>query len=175
MFNDNVVLQEVIYLLKLNNGRLNLLKLIKELYLADRLSIKEREWSISGDTYFSMKNGPILSDTLNLLNDKEEFSEYIDREPTDYYPNIILKKELDDYDYLSDKDKEYLETISNRFKNNTEWELVDYTHKLEEWTSVKKSERKKIKFTDILAAVGYSSEEISKIKSEQDSFKNFMA
>ena len=69
MFSSDKVLQEIVYLLGLNGGKMNLLKLMKELYLIDREAIAERDTSVSGDIFFSMKHGPVLSLTLNMLND----------------------------------------------------------------------------------------------------------
>ncbi|MDR0423034.1 MAG: SocA family protein, partial [Rickettsiales bacterium] len=84
MFNERKVLEEIIYLLKLNNNQLNELKLMKELYLADRLSIKERGHSISFDSFFSLPHGPILSNTLNLLNTEGIWDDYISKVEKDY-------------------------------------------------------------------------------------------
>ena len=72
MFSQEKVLQEILYLLSLNGGEMNLLKLMKELYLIDRESIKERDSSVSGDVFFSMRHGPVLSYTLNMLNNLEQ-------------------------------------------------------------------------------------------------------
>ena len=168
MFNYNKIIDEIIYLLQKNNNKLHLLKLIKELYLADRLSIQERETSISGDTYFSMKNGPVLSNTLNILNDPEELTEYIQRIQNKYYFEIELKTGLDYIFYhLSENDKKYLDKVAEDYKNMTEWDLVEYTHNLPEWKNVKDKTREKIGFFSILKALNYTKEEIQEIKSEQ--------
>jgi uncharacterized phage-associated protein len=167
MFNQHKVLQEVIYLLRLNGGRLNLLKLIKELYMADRESIKERESSISGDVYFSMKHGPVLSQTLNLLNDSEEWSDYFEHIATKDYDDLILtdKASRTELDRLSEKDKEYLEKVAEKYRQTDKWKLVDITHKLPEWKKIDKG-RDKIKFGSILKAVGFSDDEILDIRRE---------
>lgn len=174
MFDSKKVLQEIGYLLALNGNKMNLLKLIKELYLSDRASIDERDFSISGDVYLSMKNGPVLSLTLNLLNDLSGgWEEYLESVPdVKYYPNIILKKPISE-DRLTEKDKEYLKHISDSCKNKTEWQLVDETHKLPEWKSVPKGTQEEINFTDILRALGRSDEEIEAIQIEYDQLRMF--
>ena len=48
------------------------MKLIKLLYFADRKYIKQTGSSITKDTYYSMKNGPVLSNVLNLINTEPE-------------------------------------------------------------------------------------------------------
>lgn len=46
-------------------GRLDLMKI---LYASDRAMLQARERTITGDTYFCLPKGPILSATLNLAN-----------------------------------------------------------------------------------------------------------
>ena len=61
LFNLEKLIQACNYLLKKNNYSLNYTKLIKLLYLADKESLKGAIQTISGDTYVSMDNGPVLS------------------------------------------------------------------------------------------------------------------
>jgi hypothetical protein len=173
MFDANKILQWVCYLLLLNNGRMNLLKITKEMYLADRESIKEREYSISGDTYFSMSNGPVLSNTLNMLTDKTEWNDFFEWIPTGDYDDIALKKDASQlkFDMMSEKDKKYIKKISDKYKDVNKWAMVDITHGLPEWTNVPKGTRKKIGFSDVLKALEFSDNEISEIKQEQDFIK----
>ena len=53
--NQEKLYQSVGYLLEKYNGRLNEVKLIRLLYLADREMIRQTGDSITGDNYFSMK------------------------------------------------------------------------------------------------------------------------
>ncbi len=52
MFRSQKVLEIITYLLSMNNNKMEKLKLIKELYLIDRLSIEETNMSITGDEYY---------------------------------------------------------------------------------------------------------------------------
>lgn len=170
MFSSEKILQEISFLLSLNGNKMNLLKLIKELYLIDRKSIEERDSSVSGDTYYSLKHGPILSMTLDMLTDvsNNNWNDFLQSKPTKYYPNIILKKEISDYDRLSVKDKEYIIEISEKFSSYNEFQLEDYTHKnLPEWKDPNGGSEK-IKFRDIMRALGRSDEEIIAAKSEYE-------
>jgi len=54
---------------------MNYLKLMKLLYLADRESMRRNGRPISGDRYVSMDHGPVLSQTLNLINGARKFEE----------------------------------------------------------------------------------------------------
>ena len=158
------------YLLSLNNNKMNLLKLMKELYLADRASIEERDTSISGDVFVSMKHGPVLSMTLNLIN-SGEFREFLQFAPSDYFSDVVLKKSAGD-SFLSIKDKEYLSSVSEQFKDFSCWDLEKYTHSLQEWKDPSGSSIK-IRYQDIMRALGRTEEEISEAKKEYEQICNF--
>jgi hypothetical protein len=176
MFSAEKILQEVGYLLSLNDNRMNLLKLMKELYLIDRESITERDSSISEDSYFSLPHGPVLSFTLNMLNDLSLNSDnpwaiYLKSEHARYYHNIILFKETPE-DRLSKKDKSYIKIISDKFKNFKDREIEDYTHrKLPEWKDPKGSSIR-IRFEDIMLALGKTRKEILDAKEEYENINN---
>lgn len=174
MFSTNRILQIIGHLLSLNDNKMNLLKLMKELYLIDRLSIKETNFSLSGDEYFSLKHGPVLSATKNLLEDlgrdkDNDWNNFLIKDNNaKYYPNIELIKNTED-DFLSEKDKEYIEIISNKFKDYNEWEIEEYTHMLEEWKDPKGSSIK-IRYEDIMKALNKTDEEIKEAKKEYNVF-----
>ena len=133
---------------------MSLLKLMKELYLIDRESIKERDSSVSGDEFFSLRHGPVLSYTLNMLNNLEqtEWKNKLEKKEHRYYP-IIKKLGQVDYDLLSDKDKDYIRTVSDTFKSMSDWDIVEYTHTLKEWTNPGYTSRK-IRFSEVMRALG---------------------
>jgi hypothetical protein len=170
------VLQEIGYLLSLNGNRMNLLKLMKELYLIDRKSIEEQDTSLSGDEYFSLPHGPVLTVTLNLLtdlslSDDSSWAAYLKVEKSKYYPDIVLHKKAPD-DRLSEKDKEYIQAISDEFKDYGPKEIEEYTHtKLPEWKDPKGSSIK-IRFEDIMFALGKTREEIAEAKREYNNMRN---
>lgn len=168
MFSSEKVLHEILFLLSLNGNRMNLLKLMKELYLADRESMKERDTSISGDIFSSMPHGPVLSQTLNVCNDlpNNGWAEYLDKISTRYHPDIAVKKMIDT-DLLSEKDKEYLTVVSERFKDYDPYKLELYTHTLPEWVDPHGSSRK-IRFQDVMRALGKSEREIAEAKLEYE-------
>jgi len=169
MFVAEKVLQEIVYLLKLNHGRMHLIKMMKELYLIDRLSIQERDTSVSGDAFFSMQHGPVLSFTLNMLRDisKNQWGDNLEAIKTrDYYPDISLTNDLE-CDLLSEKEKDYIRSVSVQFYEYSPAEIEEFTHSLEEWSDPQLSS-KKIKFADIMRALGKTDEEIIEAKKEYD-------
>lgn len=170
MFNDKKVLEIISYLLSLNNNRMDKLKLIKELYLIDRLSIDEKHRSITGDKYFSLPHGPILSNTLNIINDiaiNNEWSQYLEVEQP---YTIKLIKQFDE-GRLSKKDIEYITTISDKYQNYSTYQLRDYTHTLPEWKEPNGSNRP-IHFADIMKALGKTDSQIEAAKEEYKNLNN---
>ncbi len=49
-------------------GKINVLKLVKLIYLADRSAMEAFEAPILNDKFVSMDHGPVNSITLNLIN-----------------------------------------------------------------------------------------------------------
>ncbi|MDR1007064.1 MAG: SocA family protein [Campylobacteraceae bacterium] len=181
MFEIKKILQVISYLLSLNNGKMNFLKLMKELYLIDRESIAERDTSITGDVYYSLPHGPVLSATKNLLDDLKsddidesnplkDFLQFIKNPKYNRIYDIVLEK-APEYDLLSEKDKEYIEKISKQFKNYSAKDIEQYTHRLPEWIDPNGS-NVKIRFQDIMRALGKSEEEILIAKQEYEQITN---
>lgn len=61
VFDERKATQAACYLLSLNGGRMNYMKMIKLLYLSDREYITSYSNSITTDSYVSMDNGPVTS------------------------------------------------------------------------------------------------------------------
>ncbi len=73
-FNPRKTVEAVAMFLKLHGKPINYMALLKMLYTADRISLQRINQPISGDKYFSMDFGPILSNVYDLIkshNDKE--------------------------------------------------------------------------------------------------------
>jgi uncharacterized phage-associated protein len=181
MFEIKKIIQVISYLLSLNNSKMDFLKLMKELYLIDRESIAERDTSISGDVYYSLPHGPVLSATKNLLDDLKsddidesnplkDFFKFIKNPKYNKIYDIVLK-EAPEYDLLSEKDKEYIEKISKQFKNYLPKDIEKYTHELPEWIDPCGSNIK-IRFQDIMRALGKSEDEILIAKQEYEQIIN---
>ena len=68
LFNERKAAQAAAYLLCKAGGSLNVLKLVKLMYLAERESLRRYGETITGDALVSMRNGPVLSATLDHIN-----------------------------------------------------------------------------------------------------------
>jgi len=54
--------------LRREGGAINMMKLAKLVYLLDRISVARRGVPVVGGAYFSLRNGPITSEFLDLIN-----------------------------------------------------------------------------------------------------------
>ena len=145
MYSDRKAAQvAAFFLLKSPNKRLEIVKLMKLLYLAERESIKRYHSPLLWDCMVSMPHGPVLSQTLDYINGHLESSpdgweDWIsDRENHE----VSLKKDIteDDLTALSQADIELLNDIWQRFGHMSSWELRKWTHKnCHEWEDPKGS------------------------------------
>jgi len=159
MFTSRKVAQIAAIFASKSGNTINLMKLIKLMYLSDRESMSRYGLPISFDHLVSMDHGPVLSRTLNLINgavggtDGAQWEEWID--DRDRY-DVSLRREFsrEDLDQLSNADLEVIDSIWRDFGHMDQWMLEDYTHKnCAEWTDPDHSV-KPISEQDLLLAVG---------------------
>ena len=155
------------YLLGRGKGRMNYLKLMKLLYLADRASMKRNGHPISGDRYVSMDHGPVLSQTFNLIKGAVQFSErgwnhwIADR--ADYDVSLKRKVHREMLDELSETDLEVLGDVHSKFGRMGPGKLVDYTHRYcREWEDPNGSSIQ-ISYENVFKALGRTSAEAKKL------------
>jgi len=149
-------------------GTINVLKLSKLLYLADRESMSRHGVPISFDNLVSMDHGPVLSRTLNLINGfvggsgAAQWEEWMsDRENHD----VSVKKNFTrkDLTELSEADLAVIDTVWAQFGRMDQWALRDYTHKnCAEWIDPKGSSLG-IEEVTVFTAVGRSAPEATKL------------
>jgi hypothetical protein len=159
------------FLCRLNGGQLNVLHLIKMLYAADRSALVSWHRTITGDKFYSMKNGPILSRIYNLMCGRI-FGADMETWNAVFNPregNIISLKGKDvDLGALSKRELEILEKAFNKFKNVPVGKLVEFLHKvLPEWKDPGNSSAP-IDPRDILFHAGLTEEEVAEIEQELD-------
>jgi len=115
-------------------GKINILRVTKLVYLADRLSMDRRECSITGDNFVSMPFGPVNSNTYNYMKGKannriNDWREFIGAER---FHNLPLTKQIEihDLDELSRAEIKILEETWTSYKDVTDqFELAEFTHK----------------------------------------------
>lgn len=120
--NKNVVL----YILSKSPERsMNRLKLVKLIWLADRLHINKYGRKITKTSYVAMPHGPVASEILDLLKSDSDAIKPLGTN------NVAL--ENPDLKYLSSTDIESLDYIYDSLKDNDRFELRDFSHLFPEW------------------------------------------
>lgn len=115
-----------------SGGTINVLKLVKLLYLTEREYMNQYDDPMFYDRFVSMEHGPVPSITLNLINGltvSDDWTDVIGSRGKNYeigLSNLELNEE--DLDELSDADAEVLDNLWSKFGDLDRFELVKYTH-----------------------------------------------
>jgi len=151
------------YLLLQHDGKMNYMRLIKLLYVAERESLARFGRPILGDRYVSMKHGPVLSHVYDLIKEGENegpWAQHIQRVGT----FGVCLREKPSFDSLSPADLEILDQVTKLYQGFDQFHLRDMTHEeFEEWEDPGDSS-KEIPTERILKVVGKSPEEIDRIR-----------
>lgn len=124
--------QAASYLLKLHGRGTKHLQLVKWLHFADRQSISDTGYPITGDRQVSMAHGIVLSNILNLIQDparSEDWRRYISK---DSYGNV-QRISNDDFSKLSRFEQHLLEEIHQRYGSMSGSRLSEISHDLPEY------------------------------------------
>ncbi len=125
----------------LKAGRnINLMKVVKLVYLADRESVKRIGAPLLHDARVSMPHGPVNSGVLDAVNGAYDDPRWrsVLRDRAHHYIGVQPGIREDDLDELSDYDVEVMEAVWQEFGAMDQWELSDWTHNsnnVPEWTS----------------------------------------
>ncbi len=170
----NILVQMAAFFADKEGGSINVLKLMKLMYLADREAMHRYGFPISLDNMVSMQHGPVLSRALNLSRGLESkasqdiWDSWIsDRE--NHAVELIENLERKDLDYISEADLEVLEFVWEKFGQMNGWELRDYTHEhCAEWKDPESTGRGSfpIEEIDVFRAVGIADEEATFLAKE---------
>jgi Protein of unknown function (DUF4065) len=123
------------YVCELNDGKADLLKAIKTLYLAERQALLEWHRPITGDSFFSMDNGPIVSRIYDLMCGKVAGPEMRAWKKV-FRPrirDIVALKNLPAFKPLSRREKSALANANERLKDLSIGQVIDLVHALPEW------------------------------------------
>jgi uncharacterized phage-associated protein len=167
-FNEKKTTQAATRFLALAGGRMNYMLLIKLLYLLDRRALGQWGRPVTGDDYFSMKYGPVLSEVLDLITDMPDpegasyWAKHIS-DPVHYVVELIADPGDDE---LSEAEEEVIEATFKKFGRYNQFDLANHLHEmLEEWQPVEHG-RVPIAYRDILKAIKKSPDEIAAIEEE---------
>src|SRR5271165_3867009 len=117
--------------IQLEGGLINVLKLVKLIYLLERESIEKRGIPVVGGVYFSMKNGPVTSEILDLINSGQlwncqtSWANFIAPRGPDYAVELINEPGTD---HLSIWEQELIAALYRHFGQLDQWELSQWCH-----------------------------------------------
>ncbi len=162
-FNSRKTVQATAYLLKKEpEERMNYMRLLKLLYLADRRSLKDRRAPICGGRIYAMKKGPVISQVLDLIKGNDPESEAWEKVFARQGFDVALRGKHPGVPQLSRAELRILDEISEEHRDRDEWALVDWCHEnLAEYEkNAPKGEgwdgRNLISLDDVLEAIGAS-------------------
>lgn len=168
LYNERRAAQSAAFLLHRAGGSLPLIKLIKLLYLAERLSLRRYGEPLTGDRLVAMPHGPVLSQTYDRINGAVPSIEGgWDSWISDRAGHVVALRDPSkvrtpeqDLMALSESDLEVLAEIWSEFGHWDRWELVRYTHEhLPEWRDPQGSSVP-ISYRTLFNAFGYSQEQV---------------
>lgn len=136
------------------------LKLVKLLYLADRLSLEQRGRPLNFEEYYSMKHGPVVSSALNGMNGQLRHRAWARLALGNDRKAVTSVGPISD-DHLSRADLRILNAIWEQFGSKTASQLREWTHtNCKEYIEVESS-RIAILVDEILEAVGHADHEVA--------------
>jgi uncharacterized phage-associated protein len=137
---DSATAMAVYFLKSAPDHQLGDLVLMKLMVIAERQCMAQTTSLITGADFVSMQNGPVLSEVLDLMKNKNpstlwnqciEFVPYAGGNSTSNH--CVLKCDLDVDDYLSEFEIGLLHSVWTEYGGNDKWDLVNLTHTFPEW------------------------------------------
>jgi uncharacterized phage-associated protein len=169
MFLEERATQTAARLIRLSGGTINHMKLIKLMYLVERGAIVRWGRPVTFDWLVNMRNGPVLSTTLDCINDEMPASD----DERSYWQHFISERTGHEVrllteapsDALSQAETDLIDETYQRFGHLSQYELVDWCHAhLPEWKNPGAT-RVSIEIADILRAEKFDEDDVQEILS----------
>jgi hypothetical protein len=169
-FNERKATQAASRFLRLSNGRMNYMVLIKLIYLLDRESLIRWGRPAVFDEYFSMHDGPVVSKIHELITEMpwpEELNFWIQHisPPSNWDVRLIGDA---GNDQLSEAEEKLIDELFAEYGHYDDpFKLVKRLHdELGEWMPVQRGQRAPITIEQILLAGKKSAKEIRAIEED---------
>jgi uncharacterized phage-associated protein len=131
-FNFEKALQATGVLLGLDGDRMEYMRLLKLLYIADREMLAEIGAPITGDRVVAMVHGPVLSQVYDLIKGQAaragEWEHYV----RTVHHHIELRNPTS-RGKLNKAEVEKLQEVTERYQDDTVWDICGKTHQFPEW------------------------------------------
>jgi uncharacterized phage-associated protein len=162
-YNEEKATAVAAFFLEKAGGTLEDLKLMKLMYISEREALRVRGSGITGDRFYSMKNGPIMSHTLDRMTPRDQIDPASVWREHIGLPEQWLIRLIEPYNVektLSDAEREILSGVWDKYGALDKWALVNISHGFREWHDPGDSSRP-ISLDEIYVALGFSKEEIN--------------
>ncbi|MDQ8758142.1 Panacea domain-containing protein [Sphingosinicella sp. LHD-64] len=147
-------IQTIAYFVRKAGGSAEKLKLIKLVYLADRLSFARRGKPINFDSYFSLPHGPVASSALNGMDHNLSDGAWHALALAENRKDVTIIGEVTE-DRLSRADRAILDATWDEFGVMTASQIRNWTHKhCPEYVEVGPAASLPIDLSELLAQVG---------------------
>jgi len=111
--------------------RMGIMKLVKLIYLLDRVSLDRRGIPVVGGDYLSMRNGPVTSEVLDIINAGRLFGEKNTRWEECISARRNHEVELEQIpqrEHVSDAELALIDQIWAEHGAKDQWQLVEWCH-----------------------------------------------
>jgi hypothetical protein len=147
------------------------MKLVKLVCLLDRLSFARRGIPVVGGAYFSLPNGPITSELLDLINSGRlwgaQDSHWEDFVSDRQDHQVVMIKEPEP-EHLAPAELQLIDEVYRDHGARDQFGLCEWCHEhCEEWRPLEEG-RDRIPLERLARAVGKTEEQISRLKEEAE-------
>lgn len=170
-FNERKATQLAAAFINCEGGSINYTKLLKLMYIADRRALLSWERPITGDSYISMKNGPVLSTTYDLIKADRSTESLWFRCISEREGYSVSLREPCLPENLSRAEEKLIAEVYKEYGNFDQWQLIDIVHDLPEWEDPGSGSPTPISIRNIFQSKGISDDEISDIENELERVK----
>lgn len=162
------------YLVGKYNNRLNYLKLIKLLYIANKEAWKKWDVGLTNDDPVSMPKGPVFSNLYNFIMNK-----HVNKKDQNYWNRFFFTDKFDlitigkngqlPTGELSRREWHILDHVDSKY-HNVSWEsMINHVHDKNKFPEVEETNSSEpISLKDILYSVGRTEDEAREILEEKE-------
>ena len=165
LFNKDVVLNAIAYILEQMGGKNDMHTLFKVLYVADKEHLSKYGRTITGDVYIAMQYGPVPSKTYDIFKAVRGDSYFSPGELAQWFHFvnkwIVECDKKPDMDYLSESDKECLDKALAICKGRDFAAITELSHKAAYYNTPRDG---RMDFGDIVREAGDSEDYARYIK-----------
>lgn len=165
---------------RFHSDRMNIMKLLKLLYIADRESLRKAGYPLTGDAPYAMPHGPVLSQIYDLMKTDNNWSSMTGDGEESRWCEYFIKEAHDlrmiktpGSGELSGHDKDTLAEVCTTYGDWDQFQLSQYSHEFIEWKRNESGHSSRpIPLRDLIEAVGRVEdlEEIEQIRAEEQYF-----